>query len=141
MGLAATASSFQYGAFFGSKSILGGFGVKAFETSEAERRRLQQLRELVSRIPPSASVAATEAEGPHVSTRLVMYSLKFTLGHAPDYLVVGAVRPGGEQEHLRQALGSGEYGVVHREGPFFLLQRGADTSRNKELWPLLRRSR
>lgn len=141
VGLAAVASSFQYGALLGSDSILGGFGVKTFEVSEPERRRLQQLRELVSQIPPSASVAATEAEGPHVSTRLVMYSLKFTLGQDPDYLVLGAIRRGGEQKHVRQALDSGQYGVVHREGPFFLLQRGADTSRNRELRPLLRRSR
>jgi uncharacterized membrane protein len=134
LALLATSLDRQLGVLSGGDRIVGGFGLKTFELSEQEQRRIRQLREIVRLIPQEASVAATESEGPHVSTRLVMYSLKFTLGHKPDYLLVGQARIGGEVAHLRRALESGEYGVVATRGPFVLAKRGADTSENKVLW-------
>ena len=62
-----------------------------------------------------------------------MYSLKFTLGKNPDYILLGQVRPGSEKNHVNDALKSGNYGVIAREGSFWLLQRGADPSKNKAL--------
>lgn len=133
LALAALACSFQYGALLGADGILGGFYERKFEANEHELKRLEQLRKIAALIPADASVAATEFEGPHVSTRLVMYSLKFTLGKDPDYILLGQVRPGSERVHLGQALQSGNYGVVAREGMFWLLKRGADPSKNKLL--------
>ncbi len=128
LALVAFFASFNHGALFGAPSILGGFGPKLLSISEAERARTAQLRELVSMIPPEASVAATEQEGPHVSTRLVMYSLKFTWGDYPDYLLVGPHPHGGERRNLLAAVQTGEYGQVARKGPFRLLQRGRASS-------------
>ncbi|MBN2194628.1 MAG: DUF2079 domain-containing protein [Polyangiaceae bacterium] len=130
----AAALSHQMGAFPAGKSIVGGFGVKTFAVSPAERTEYEQLRSLITKIPPEASVTATEVEGPHASARLILYSLKYTLGVDPDYLLIGHVRPGGEAEHLRQALGSGKYGVVAEAGRFVLAQRGADPRNNDVLW-------
>lgn len=123
----------QRGVLLGGTSIVGGFGTKTLEVSEDERRRYQDLREIVAMIPPKASVAATEAEGPHVSQRLILYSLKFSLGHDPDYLLVGHVGHREEAKNLKKALDSGHYGVVATKGHFILAQRGADPSRNNEL--------
>lgn len=115
----------QTGVWLGGESIWGGFREKTFEISAREVERHRELRELVALIPADASVAATEAEGPHVSTRLTMYSLKFTLGDQPDYLLLGHVGMGSESKHVRMALDSGEYGLVAQRGPFFLVGRGA----------------
>jgi hypothetical protein len=133
LSLAAVACSFQYGALLGAPGILGGFYERKFEASPSELSRLEQLRKIASLIPPEASVSATEFEGPHVSTRLVMYSLKFTLGRDPDYILLGNVRSGGERAHLGEALKSGKYGVIAREGMFWLLKRGADPRKNGPL--------
>jgi uncharacterized membrane protein len=133
LALAALLCGYQYGALLGADSIVGGFTERRFEVSAAERKRVAQLRKLLERIPAEASVAATEHEGPHVSTRLLMYSLKATLGQNPDYLLLGKVRSGGERDHVKQALDSGKYGVVAREGPFFLLERGASQKNNRAL--------
>jgi hypothetical protein len=100
--------------------------------SPLERARIAALRELVALIPPEASVVSTEFEGPHVSTRLVMYSLKWTFGDRPDYVLLGRVHER-EGKHLAPALGSGEYGLEATRGGFFLLRRGASPEKNREV--------
>ncbi|HSC88404.1 MAG TPA: DUF2079 domain-containing protein [Polyangiaceae bacterium] len=123
----------QFGVLLGGDEIRGGFNERTFETSEADRRRLESLERIRALIPSGASVAATEAEGPHVSTRLVMYSLKFTLGRSPDYILFGHAGIRSERDHIGQALASGEYGLIRQEGPFSLLKRGAPTEANAAL--------
>lgn len=131
--LIAVSLDIQKGVLLGGEKIHGGFRVKTFEFTERDQQRVAHLREIIDMIPKDASVAVTEAEGPHVSTRLVMFSLKFSLGHDPDYLLVG--RPfGSEIAHIRQALASGKYGVVAQRGEFILAKRGASTEKNRVLW-------
>ena len=120
----AVACCWNFGALLGNDSIIGGFGEKRLVISSPERARLAQLETLIALIPRSATVAATEYEGPHVSSRLVMYSLKYTLGHDPDFILLGPVAFGGELGHLRQAIDSGRYVLVERAGDFSLLRRG-----------------
>jgi hypothetical protein len=117
--------------------VLGGFTEKRLgPLNELELARLARLQRLIAAIPPDASVAATELEGPHVSTRLVMYSLKYTFGDHPDYVLIGTISIRYELEHLVAALRSGEYGVARTVGEFTLLKRGADP---KTVQPLLQR--
>lgn len=132
--LAGASLSHQMGVFPQGDSIVGGFSRKTFDVTEAERKRYDDLMALIDMIPPDASVAVTESEGPHVSTRLTMFSLKFTLGTDPEYLLVSRPRHRGEVQHVRTALESGQYGVIARRGPFFLVKRGADPSKNDALW-------
>ncbi len=127
------ATSFQYGALLGAESIRGGPAQKTFSISMSERIRYAQLLKLTAMIPPEASVAATELEGPHVSTRRDLYSLKVAMGDAPDFLLLGAVQIRLEREHVFRALSSGQYGVVARQGPFTLLKRGADPAQNVDI--------
>ena len=132
--LVALAVSHHFGVFPSGERIVGGFGVKTFAVNEAEAKQIKDLNEIIALIPPEASVSATETEGPHVSSRLVMYSLKYTLGDDPDYLLVGQAHHRGEKAHLREALQSGKYGVVAQRGRFVLAKKGANPDRNTVLW-------
>lgn len=114
----------QFGVLLGGSSIRGGLREKTFEQSAPERARLQSLESLIARIPQEASVAASESEGPHVSTRLVMYSLKYTLGENTDYVLVGDAGIPSERQHLVEALRSGRYGLEAQNSDFCLFRRG-----------------
>lgn len=125
----ATVVSMHQGALLGADRIRGGFNDKALSISLGERARAAELDSLVRRIPPGASVVASEQVGPHVSTRLVFYSLKYTFGDKPDYVLVGNMGILEERERVRAAL-AGDYGVIGRAGPFFLARRGASKADN-----------
>jgi uncharacterized membrane protein len=135
LAIVSVAAGHQFGAI-GNTSIVGGFSRKEFSISSKERERLRDLRELAEAIPEDASVAATEHEGPHVSTRVDFFSLKFSPGHDPDFLLVGRLMSG-EARHVLQLLETGAYGLVERRGDFFLLKRGGDP---KTAAPLLKRA-
>jgi hypothetical protein len=123
----ALASSFNLGAVLGGDSVFGGFTEKRLgPLNELELARLARLQSVIAKIPKTASVAATEYEGPRVSTRLVMYSLKYTLGDHPDYVLIGAISIASELDHLIEAVRSGQYGIATTVGEFTLLKRGAD---------------
>jgi uncharacterized membrane protein len=139
--VAALALSHHFGVFPTGDKIVGGFGLKTFDLTEAERERYEQLRDIISLVPQEATLSATEAEGPHASARLTMYSLKYTLGDNPDYLLVSHPRHRGETQHVRQALESGNYGVIAERGPFVLAKRGADPDNNDVLWQRLGRKK
>jgi len=123
----------QKGLLLGGERIMGGFGTKTFEISPAEKKKMEHFREITKSIPKHASIAVTESEGPHLSTRLVMFSLKYSLGHDPEYLLVANPGIRGEATHIRQALESGKYGVIATKGPYTLVKRGAPTKRNSAL--------
>jgi uncharacterized membrane protein len=125
----ATVVSVHQGALLGADTIRGGFNDKALSISLGERTRVAELDSLVRRIPAGASVVASEQVGPHVSTRLVFYSLKYTFGDKPEYVLVGNMGMPEERERVRAAL-AGDYGVVARAGPFFLARRGASKAAN-----------
>jgi uncharacterized membrane protein len=138
LSLVASGAGYQYGVLLGGKIILGGFSEKRLEVSYGELVRHRDLRAIVAQIPREASVAATESEGPHVSTRLVLYNLRYGLGDKPDYILFQRSIGGVEAERVLGALDSGEYGVLDQRGPFVLVRRGHDTSQNAELVALLR---
>lgn len=77
----------------------------------SERQRLRDVNELAAKIPRSASVAATEAEHPHVSTRLIALALRNGYEGA-DYILYSEDGLGADSG--RAALASGAYEVVER---------------------------
>jgi hypothetical protein len=108
--------------------------------SEIERETYAQLRDILSSIPPEASVAATEKIGPHASSRRRFYSLRRDSYHA-DYLIARQkeLRLDRTRSVIAKALTSGEYGVYRRVGPFVLMKRGHPTTENLaiiEAWKL-----
>jgi uncharacterized membrane protein len=124
LAIAALICSHHHGALLGNDWIVGGFGRKPLSPlSPAERTRFAELQQLVGSIPPDASVVASEHVGAHVSTRLVMYSLKFGLGSDPDYALLDNRLMPIESERWSHALRSGRYELAERAGPFTLFRR------------------
>ena len=127
--------TFNYGAFAArSNSLKGGYNFIDFEYTPAEAERYRRLQTLVEMIPKDASVAATETVGPHVSSRVQM----FTMRHGPqsaDYVLASnkELKLSRTRPTLKAAIESGQYGVLRRSGEFLLLKKGADTSQNKQL--------
>lgn len=125
-------SSYNYGAFWMRDGALkSGYHKITFTMTEEERRTYAELKDIISTIPPDASVAASERIGPHVSSRRRFFSLRRDSYHA-DYLIVRQkeLRLDRTKPVITRALTGGEYGVLRRVGPFVLMKRGHDTSGN-----------
>ncbi len=77
-------------------------------------------------IPPDASVAATENETPHISTRKNAYPLR-VVPVPVDYILVGRSHIGDlSRSFLNAALANKEeYGLLaERDGELYLFKRG-----------------
>jgi uncharacterized membrane protein len=120
------ADSYTYGAIFQREAFVGGFNRIEFKISPAEQRRYADLQALVAMIPPAASVAATENETPHISTRKNAYPLRVAPGPV-DYLLIGRSHVGDlSRASLNAALANHEeYGLLAQRGDeLFLFKRG-----------------
>ncbi|HKU39594.1 MAG TPA: DUF2079 domain-containing protein, partial [Polyangiales bacterium] len=113
--------SYVFGSVFQHNTFVGGFSRVQFTMSDAERQRYRDLREVAAKIPKDASVAATELEIPHVSTRLDAYTLKVTAGDA-EYLFINRRHLDEEaRARVREAFDGGDYGLFAQKGEFYLL--------------------
>lgn len=122
-----TTHSYVFGAVLQQKTYVGGFLPVPFTISEAERRTYADLRKLVALIPPEASVAATDSEVPHVSSRFSIFTLRSHHANS-DYLLVNSGAVSGETKSIvRDAMNKNQYGVVAQQGLFYLFKRGAVT--------------
>src|SRR5207245_1620789 len=79
--------------------------------SEADKQKGRDIAELLAMIPGDASVASTEQESPHVSTRLNCYTLRVGYEGA-QYILYAEDGYGADQ--ARQSLEKGEYEVMER---------------------------
>ncbi len=125
-------SSYNYGAFWLRDGALkSGYHKITFSMTDEERQTYADLKDILSSIPPDASVAASERIGPHASSRRRFFSLRRDSYHA-DYLIARQkeLRLDRTKVVITRALTSGEYGVLRRVGPFVLMKRGHDTSGN-----------
>ncbi|HEU5074545.1 MAG TPA: DUF2079 domain-containing protein, partial [Polyangiaceae bacterium] len=125
-------SSYNYGAFsLRDGALKSGYHKITFSMTDAERQTYAELKDIVSSIPPDASVAASERIGPHVSSRRRFFSLRRDSYHA-DYLIARQkeLRLDRTKAVITRALTSGEYGVFRRVGPFVLMKRGHATTGN-----------
>jgi len=127
--------TYNYGAFAArSSSLKGGYNFIDFGFEPREAERYARLQSLVELIPKDASVAATETVGPHVSSRVKM----FTMRHGPmgaEYVLASSkeLKLSRTKPTLKAALESGQYGVLKRVAEFALLKKGANTSQNQQL--------
>jgi uncharacterized membrane protein len=123
----------HYGGFQQDHFYAGG-SRRAFVMTDADREQLRNLTEIAATIPGTASVSATENDGPHLARREYMFTLKYDINDA-DYLLYSYrnLDVGKARELVRSALGSGTYGL-HAERPgYVVLRKGAPTTRNLEL--------
>ncbi|HWO13054.1 MAG TPA: DUF2079 domain-containing protein, partial [Polyangiaceae bacterium] len=132
MGVTILISSYNYGAFWlRDGSLKSGYHKITFSMTDEERQTYAELVDILSSIPPDASVAASERIGPHVSSRRRFFSLRRDSYHA-DYLIARQkeLRLDRTKPVITRALTSGEYGVLRRVGPFVLMKRGHATTGN-----------
>jgi uncharacterized membrane protein len=127
--------SYNYGAFARREgSFKAGFSKIEFSFTEEEWDRYQELLEITSIIPKDASLAATEKCGPHLSSRLNM----FTMRQGPqtaDWIVASAreLKLSKTRPTLKEALESGKYGVIKRLDDFAVMKLGYSTADNQQL--------
>jgi uncharacterized membrane protein len=79
--------------------------------SEGDRQKARDIAELLAMIPKNASVASSEMEHPHVSTRLNSYVLRVGYEGA-DYILYAEDGYGSDQ--AKGSLDRGEYEVMER---------------------------
>jgi uncharacterized membrane protein len=126
LAVAMLADSFNFGAILQREMFIGGFSRIEFDMSADDERRYRQLKELLAMIPKNASVAATEQETAHVSTRKTVYPLRVPPGPV-DYLLIGRSHVGDlSRSSLNAALANPtEYGLLAERGDeLFLFKRG-----------------
>jgi uncharacterized membrane protein len=126
--LATLSHSYVFGAVLQRHVFVGGFRKIAFDMGADEWRRYHSFREVAALIPREATVAATDAESPHVSARPTAYSLRDHHGDA-EYLLVSkdGLDYGGARKNLEDALGRNVYGLVKRDAyGLYLFKRGAE---------------
>lgn len=133
MTVVATAMSYQHGAIFQHNTFRGGFRQVKFSMTDADRKNLRDLYELIAMIPKDASVAATETEAPHVSNREDCFTMRFDYNDA-DYLLVrlSEARRGKSHEQMKRALATGDYGFIDERGQFALWGKGHPHDRDEE---------
>jgi uncharacterized membrane protein len=127
--------TYNYGAFMTRNgSFKGQFNKIEFTYTDAEKARYAALQEIIQIIPPDASVAATEKVGPHVSSRLVLHTMR-NGPYGAEWILASSreLKLSKTKPKLKDAVESGKYGVVKRVADFAVLRKGHDTSGNQKL--------
>lgn len=124
LALGIASHSTTFGAVIQHDTFIGGFQRVVFEESAKDKKLYADFMQLVSTIPQSASVAATERESPHVSARLNSYTIRSGHGDA-DYLLL---RQNESTDMAADAFRRNRYGLVGRVGStFFLFKKNHDS--------------
>jgi uncharacterized membrane protein len=123
--------SHQYGAVLQRNTARAGFDAFRFGTTDTDRARRDEIRDLIARMPERAKVAASETVVPHVCGRPDAYTLRLGIYDA-EYLLFSLVpTAAGEMERAREALGpDGGFGIVAAGSHFALARRGPATAGN-----------
>jgi uncharacterized membrane protein len=125
LGVGVLVHSYVFGAILQHDTFVGGFSRVVFSLSPAEEQRYADMVALIKRIPPNASVAATETVIPHVSSRLDAYTLKITAGKA-DYLLLYRYHLDNDvKRRIKDAIKAHPYGLVDKRGDFYLFAKNA----------------
>jgi uncharacterized membrane protein len=120
--------SYNFGAVLQRESFRGGFSKISFEMSPEAKKQYEDLTSLLRLIPRDASVAATEALNPHISSRLDAYTLRYDFGPV-DYMLLNRREIAGDPRNvLIEALNRYSYRLVKRAGDLYLLKRGSQNA-------------
>jgi uncharacterized membrane protein len=117
----------HWGAIPPRDSIHGGFNTFSMRPpTAADRQKDKDLKELNAMVPPTASVAMSEAEMPHVS-RLWMRTLRDSTD--ADYLLYGTSSGYAGATNAERVLAAGEFERVAERPGLMLLRRKGLTPR------------
>jgi uncharacterized membrane protein len=118
-----TSHSYVFGAVLQHETFVGGFLPVPYKITQREKDTYAALRRIVAKIPPTASVAATDMEVPHVSNRYTVFTLRSHHGDA-DYILVNRNSFTSDIRSIfKEALSRNDYGLVATEAPFYLFKR------------------
>ncbi|MBN1405784.1 MAG: DUF2079 domain-containing protein [Candidatus Omnitrophica bacterium] len=119
--LASLAFSWKYGAVLNRRHFVGGFNTISFKFTAEDKKRLQDLNDIISMIPVTASIGASEMLCPQLPNNRKI-SAFLHLYNKPDYLLLKD--PNFEKpnclEYLKNKCG---YKVILRKGGFQLLKK------------------
>lgn len=118
--------SLSFGAILRPTKFVGGFQEIPFFVTEVERERYRDLREVIAKIPPEASVAATDPENPHISNRVTAYPFRMGSGDAEYLLIRRFLRPNA-RKNAQQTIDGHPYGLLEQVGEFYLFKRGHES--------------
>lgn len=123
-------ASLHFGAIVKNQDVRGAWDRHRLGLSDFERQRYAQVSSLAKQLPMSDSVVSSERLVPHVSNRRDSFTLRNGLQDA-TWLFTGNAAAPDERPLIDQALRSGQYGIVAREGEFFIAKKGADPALNR----------
>jgi uncharacterized membrane protein/glycosyltransferase involved in cell wall biosynthesis len=151
--------------FFGQVVILGYYLAPTpispnvtWQDYHVDRSLTEAFQEVAKGIPNDATIATQNNLAPHLMPRHIVVELKPAIERLPvDYVLFGIFPPASRHHQLLdhgiatklgystegliemggKALNSKDFGLVQQSGPFFLLQRGQDPSKNATALPLL----
>jgi hypothetical protein len=105
-----------------------------WQLSLDERARHASLRRVMAALPRKASVVASDAVVPHVSSRPHTFFIEHLGTQDAEFLVVDRrdLGRGKTREFTRQAL-TGAYGALTVDGEFVIARRGANPSASSAL--------
>ena len=113
--------SYVFGAVLQRETFIGGDVPIRFEISEDEQARYDKLRKMAAKIPPEASVSATDNEVPHVATHVNTYVLK-SAKVPTDYVLIN--RREEPSAHVLPMLRKGDYRLIDSGRGLYLFRRG-----------------
>ncbi|MCS6900087.1 MAG: DUF2079 domain-containing protein, partial [Myxococcales bacterium] len=124
MALALLSHSYVFGAVLQRNTFVGGFSKIQFHITEAEKKRLAELRRLGAMVPRNASLAATEREVPHLAARVDAYALRDHHGDA-EYLLINKQQMsfGNTRRTVQDAFKRGSYGLLDAGDVFYLFKK------------------
>ena len=133
LALALLSHSYNFGAVLQHDSFVGGFGQINFQHTPEQTKRYEALMTLVRKIPPEASVAATEYLNPHISARIDAYTFRYDLPVVDRILVSSQEIVGDNRRLLRSLLNKASYRLVGQAGhEFYLFERGPGNSETEK---------
>jgi len=138
LAVAMAGASVCFGGLIQHNTAKGGWEQMQFELTDRDRARHAAFYALLEQIPPRVPVASSSWLGPHLSSRPDCYTLRQTFADT-EYIVYeqGWLR-NEERDTLRRYLEHNEFGLLDRRDSFYLLKRGADPARNREVLDGLR---
>jgi uncharacterized membrane protein len=130
-------TSNQYGVVLQQNTAYGAWEKLSFGHTEEQRARYADLVALIDQIPSRAPVSASEFLVAHVAARPEAYALRHGVEGA-QYLILHRDLRQDERPHVREALRTGQFGVVEQRGEFVLAKRGHASGKNSAVLRSLR---
>lgn len=125
--------SYHYGMIYPATHFQGGFRRVPFKYDTTEQDRYEELRKLVSIIPPEASVTASETIAPHVARRKDVQTLRYApLGKDFYLLFRGEIHQKEFMKTHETVFKQIDYTLIQTTTHFHLYKRNGESVRDSD---------